>query len=161
MQPKSGPLAYSSLSGGILSFTINCLILYYILGLEKEHCKCTRDEYHNLLKYLTIFNIGWPVIGIIISLLLVMIFNMNIVFMVWFTIVIVYTFALFCGAIVLFRYIGSLDHEDCVCAEKDMYALHTFLKIWRWIQLILSSIALVLVFGGGIYLIKYIKTSKK
>lgn len=137
--PRSG----SGGSGFLFPLIINGIILYYLIGLEKDHCKCYRDKYHNELKYLTIFNLGWPLFALILFGLIFAFGDSNMLPKAAFAIISVYASALLLGAIVLWRYVGKLNKEQCVCAVKDMKQVNSFLMVWRWIQLILACLTML------------------
>lgn len=122
---------------------VNAIILYYLLGLEKEHCNCHRDKQHNFLKTLTVVNMVWPVLSFILVLVLNLFLKPELVKLVQGLVGSAYTIILFMGAVVLWRYVDKLNRENCACAEKDMQNINGFLMLWRWVQLIVYSLAAV------------------
>lgn len=144
------PITTPSVIGSIVSIAINAVILYYLLGLEKKHCKCTLDHNHDALKLLTMINIGYPVLAVVLIAILTSIFKPSLASTLWFLIKLVYTGLLLGGAVILWRYVDKLNREDCQCAEKDMQNINSFLMIWRWVMVVLYGLSfLAMLYIGG------------
>ena len=132
-------------AGNILSTIIplvtHILILTYIYGLEKQHCKCTRDWRH---KYIKIYSI------IIIVYTILRVFGGSFSFYMsgsggvrtLATILIVIAIGVVIASIVniyaLFTYVGDLNEEKCNCATQDMKKLNISMKTLRWIYLVIA-----------------------
>jgi len=151
---KINIVKYPTLVGAVVTVAINAIILYYILGLEKAHCDCTRDPQHDFLKYLTMFNIAWPLVATVLITLLNYVLKTNVVKVLWYLVMASYTFVLLYGSIILWRYVDLLNREDCKCAENDMQNINTFLNIWRWIQLVFSALGAIGILLIGIKLLR-------
>lgn len=134
---------YGSGLWSIIGIVINILILYYLLGLEKKHCKCTLDKRHKELKALTIVNIALPIIVFVLFLVLMKLLDPFLAFQVMIVLMALYLVILFIAAIVLWRYVGRLDKAECNCATEDMKHIHGFLMIWRWVMVTMYGIAML------------------
>lgn len=151
---KVNVVKYPTIVGALIVIVINALILYYILGLEKSNCNCVRDSQHDFLKYLTMFNIAWPIVATLLITLLNLLLKPNVVKILWFIVTALYTFVIFYGSIILWRYVDALNREDCKCAKTDMQNINSFLNIWRWIQLVISAMGVIGVFILGMRMMR-------
>ena len=102
----------------LLSILLNSLIIYYLVNLEDETCKCIYDWRHDFVKYYSIFNIVFSIIIIIFidSLDITSISG------------IIALLSLF-NFYAFFTYIRDLHNTNCKCAIEKQKKLHAFLNI--------------------------------
>lgn len=121
--------------GTLVTLAINAAIIYYVIGLEKDKCKCVRDWRHDYIKYYTavmitlgllslsgVVNIGNAVTGassqiyIILGLVLSLIMLAAVGFQIY----------------SIFTYVGDLNKTKCTCATEDMQTLNRAMLVLRW-----------------------------
>jgi len=64
------------------------------------------------------FNIAWPIVSVLLLMLLTNVLKLDIVNMIWFIIITLYGALSLYGSVILWRYVGAINREDCECAKK-------------------------------------------
>jgi len=151
-QKKSG---FGSGFGTLVTLAINIAIIYYVLGLEKDKCKCVRDWRHDYIKYYT---------GVMIFITVVRLLGGNIsiytngpdsiqriVATVAMLVAIAIVAAVGVQIYAIFTYVGDLNKTKCICATDDMRTLNRAMLVLRWVYVIgavLTTLLLLFVLGG-------------
>ncbi len=122
--------------GSLVTLAINAAIIYYVLGLEKEKCKCVRDWRHDYIKYYT---------GVMIVLNLITLFTgaklsvmtrgpagSQLVAAVAMLVALAMVAAVGVQIYSIFTYVGDLNKTKCTCATDDMRTLNRAMLVLRW-----------------------------
>lgn len=121
------------------------LLFYYVYSLEQEKCDCSIDWRRQYIYYFTI--------GIFIYILLAFIIpSLRTNFLMANLLAIAAGFNLYC----VYTYVRDLEVSNCVCAVRDHFYIHDFLKfqsligviIICFIAVILISLILSNILGG-------------
>jgi len=128
-------------SGAVLAFLYNVLVLTYIVSLENKLCGCITDWRHDFIKYYSIAIILWGVITFGFNLV-----NSKSQF------VMVLRNILMAAALIniwcLYTYVGDLDKTKCSCAIEKQKSMHYFLYLWRYVlvgAIILALVGVILI----------------
>lgn len=122
--------------GTLVTLAINAAIIYYVLGLEKDKCKCVRDWRHDYIKYYT---------GVMIVLNLITLFTgaklsvmtrgpagSQLVAAVAMLVALAMVAAVGVQIYSIFTYVGDLNKTKCTCATDDMRTLNRAMLVLRW-----------------------------
>ena len=120
-----------------LYFISQGVTLYYLYQLEGANCNCVMDWRHNFVKYFTI--------GVLLLIVVIFITPKNYVdALIW----IMYALSLV-SLYALYTYVADLDKMQCACAVKGMYWTHTYLYYWRYLLVLLTIAAGVILLSTG------------
>jgi cation transport ATPase len=136
MYSKTQQQAGGSTFGSLVTLAINIAIIYYVLGLEKDKCKCVRDWRHDYIKYYT---------GVMIFITVVRLLGGNIsvytsgpdrihsiVAAIAMVVALAMTAAVGVQIYSIFTYVGDLNKTKCTCATEDMRTLNRAMLVLRW-----------------------------
>ncbi len=122
--------------GFLVTLAINIAIIYYVLGLEKDMCKCVRDWRHDYIKYYTgvmiILNIITLFTGVTLSVNTRGPAGSQLVFAVTIIVALAITSAVGVQIYSIFTYVGDLNKTKCICATEDMRTLNRAMLVLRW-----------------------------
>lgn len=128
--------ANGSTFGTLVTLAINIAIIYYIIGLEKDKCKCVRDWRHDYIKYYTAVMITLNVLGLVGGVKLSISTNgpdgSQIVFIVAIVVALAMLAAVGVQIYSIFTYVGDLNKTKCTCATEDMRSLNRAMLVLRW-----------------------------
>jgi hypothetical protein len=136
MYSKTQQQAGGSTFGSLVTLAINIAIIYYVLGLEKDKCRCVRDWRHDYIKYYT---------GVMIALNVITLFTgakllvntqgptgSQLVFIVAMLVALAMVAAVGVQIYSIFTYVGDLNKTKCTCATEDMRTLNRAMLVLRW-----------------------------
>lgn len=116
-----------------LYFISQGVTLYYLYKLEDANCNCVMDWRHNFVKYFTIATLLLVLVVFVTQK--VYVYNL-LKFMYVLSLVSLYAF---------YTYVDNLEKTQCSCAVKGMYWTHKYLYYWRYLLIVLTI-------GAGIIL---------
>lgn len=120
-----------------LYFISQGVTLYYLYKLEDANCNCVMDWRHNFVKYFTIATLLLVVVVFVtpkahVDNLLILMYVLSLI-----------------SLYALYTYIGDLEKTQCNCAVKGMYWTHTYLYYWRYLLVILTIAAGIILMSVG------------
>ena len=143
--------------GTLVTLAINIAIIYYVLGLEKDKCKCVRDWRHDYIKYYTAVMITLNVLGLVGGVKLSISTNgpdgSRLVFAVAIVLALAIVSAVGVQIYSIFTYVGDLNKTKCTCATEDMRALNQAMLVLRWFYIagaVIITLWLLAVLGRGL-----------
>jgi hypothetical protein len=112
-----------------VGIAVNAAVLYYIIKLEAEHCKCIRDWRHTFIKVFTMVSIGISVLLMtpVVSMMMLPVLMGLLAVMTLISVVNVYAF---------FTYVGDLNNTQCACAVSEMSGLNKGMLVLRWVYVV-------------------------
>lgn len=140
--------------GNLVTIAVNVAILYYVVQLEQEKCKCIRDWRHTYIKIYTIVMLIFNVLRLFGKSIFSYHYSgpkVNAIAIAGAVIALLFLAAVGTQIYALFTYVGDLNKTKCLCATEDMRALNRAMLIIRWFYLLGAGI-LSIVFLGMIYL---------
>lgn len=128
----------------LVTLAINIAIIYYILGLEKDKCKCVRDWRHDYIKYYTAVVIAINVLFLVSDFKLRIFISGLAGNSIFFKVIVVIGLAILTAIGVqiysIFTYVGDLNKTKCTCATEDMRTLNRVMLVLRWFYIIGASV---------------------
>jgi len=122
--------------GTLVTLAINIAIIYYVLGLEKDKCKCVRDWRHDYIKYYTTVMLTFSIItlftGVKISVYTHGTGGSGLVLAVAMLVALAMLVAVGVQIYSIFTYVGDLNKTKCICATDDMRTLNRAMLVLRW-----------------------------
>jgi hypothetical protein len=122
--------------GTLVTLAINIAVIYYVLGLEKDKCKCVRDWRHDYIKYytgvMTALNVITLFTGAKLSVITRGPAGSQLVFIVAMLVALAMVSAVGVQIYSIFTYVGDLNKTKCLCATEDMRTLNRAMLVLRW-----------------------------
>lgn len=119
---------------------INGSILYYLMYIEQDKCKCLIDWRHKYVKFYCVFIIAINFFVLIVKdSLPIPIKAILIGFIIIAGLIFYYS---------LLTYIHQLDKDNCVCATKDLKDLHTILYYFGYLFYIQLALVVLLIISS-------------
>ncbi len=136
MYSKTQQQAGGSTFGSLVTLAINIAVIYYVLGLEKDKCKCVRDWRHDYIKYYTGVMIFITVVRLLGGRIAIYTSGPDRIHSIIAAVAMVVAVAMVAavGAQIyaVFTYVGDLNKTKCLCATEDMRTLNRAMLVLRW-----------------------------